>query len=131
MPPNHMRFTERTDSPWSVLSNRGSRMVRRTVGAVDPLWVGFLAFMIIVKLLLDVFFPNGIADPSQRSFFEWSSIAVIWIFGLVGVTLARRADFPAPLSQAVPARAVSPGPSSPRGTSMPYIIHSSSRATWE
>lgn len=57
-------------------------------------WFGLIAYFVLVKLLLDAFFPNAFADPDQAAFFQWISIAIFGVVGFVGVVLTEHTGFP-------------------------------------
>ncbi len=57
-------------------------------------WFGLMAYFVLVKLLLDAFFPNAFADPDQAAFFQWLSIAIFGVVGFIGVVLSEHTGFP-------------------------------------
>jgi hypothetical protein len=57
-------------------------------------WFALMAYFVLVKLLLDAFFPNAFADPDQAAFFQWISIAIFGVVGFIGVVLSEHTGFP-------------------------------------
>jgi hypothetical protein len=57
-------------------------------------WLILVAYMILVKLILDAFLPNAFADPSQASLFGWVPLGIFSVAGLIGVGLSQRTGFP-------------------------------------
>ena len=82
---------------------RGPLNIRRWSGSAR-VWLGVLAYFVATGLAVHVAFPQALADPAQASFFQPSSLAIIWLFGLAGVWLAGRTGFPDALDPAIPAR---------------------------
>jgi hypothetical protein len=54
-----------------------------------------MSYVVLSKVLLDVFLPNAFSDPTQKALFSWSGLGVIGLLGLAGVWLAHRTGFPA------------------------------------
>ncbi len=57
-------------------------------------WLALVAYLVIVKIILDAFLPQAFADPAQASQFSWVSLAIYSVVGLVGVLLSLRTGFP-------------------------------------
>ena len=51
-------------------------------------WFVLVAYLLLVKILLDVFLPDAFADPAQASLFGWVPLGIFSILGLCGVWLA-------------------------------------------
>jgi hypothetical protein len=73
----------------------GPQQPARRPGAYAT-WLGLLALLAIISLLLHAFFPDALADPTQAMFFSWPALAVVGSIGLAGAWLARRTAFPEP-----------------------------------
>lgn len=69
------------------------QFLARLAGSVRA-WLAIVVLLVLVKLVLDAFFPNAFADPDQAAFFQWIPLAVISLVGLVGVLLSERTGFP-------------------------------------
>jgi hypothetical protein len=67
-------------------------------------WFVLVAYLFLVKILLDVFLPDAFADPAQASLFGWLPLTVFSILGLCGVWLSQRTGFPLAWDPAVPWR---------------------------
>jgi hypothetical protein len=59
-------------------------------------WLGLLALLGLISLLLNAFFPQALVDPTQAMFFSWPALATIGLIGLLGTWLAQRTGFPDP-----------------------------------
>jgi len=57
-------------------------------------WLGIVVVLAAIKIALDLFFPNTLADPDQAAFFQWIPLAILSALGLVGVLLSERTGFP-------------------------------------
>jgi hypothetical protein len=68
--------------------------VLRHVSGSKKVWFGLVAYMVLVKLVLDAFFPNALADPAQGAFFQWVPLALVSLVGFAGVLLTERTGFP-------------------------------------
>ena len=68
-------------------------------------WLVLVAYLAIIKVVVDSFFPAALAADDQRAVFSWPVIAVMGGFGLVGVALMHRTGFPAALDPRVSNRA--------------------------
>lgn len=75
---------------------RGSKLlaVAGRVPSSIAVWLALVAFLAIVKVTLDLFFPYAFAAPDQAALFQWASLAAISVAGLIGVVLSRRTGFP-------------------------------------
>jgi len=58
-------------------------------------WIGCVAFLVLVKLAF-IAAPDLFYGDSRMALFDWPSIAIIGLAGLVGVLLAQRTGFPEP-----------------------------------
>ena len=79
---------------------RAGRGRRRWSGSAR-VWLGVLAYFVASGLAIRLVFPHALADPAQASFFQPSSLGIIWLFGLAGVWLAGRTGFPDALAPTV------------------------------
>ena len=57
-------------------------------------WLVLVAYMVIVKIVLDTFLPHAFADPGQAALFGWVPLGIFSVLGLIGVLLAERTGFP-------------------------------------
>jgi len=67
-------------------------------------WLGLMAWLVVVKLVITTFFPQAFADPAQAAFFGWLPLAVFAVLGLAGIWLADRTGFPGTFDQRVTGR---------------------------
>lgn len=61
-------------------------------------WLGFAAYLVAVKVALDLFLPAAFRDPGQAAAFGWLPIGVVTVLGGIGAVLASRTGFPDPLA---------------------------------
>jgi hypothetical protein len=66
----------------------------RRLPASYLVWFGLVAYLGLVKLLVENAFPGAFADPAQAGPFAWPALAVFGGLGLAGVWLSRRTGFP-------------------------------------
>jgi hypothetical protein len=59
-------------------------------------WLGLMAGLVLISLVLRVFYPAALVDPTQALFFSAPALAAVGLIGLAGAWLARRAGFPEP-----------------------------------
>lgn len=57
-------------------------------------WLALVAYLGLVKVLLEAFFPQAFADPGQAAVFAWPALGIIGCLGLIGAWLAARTGFP-------------------------------------
>jgi hypothetical protein len=57
-------------------------------------WLGFVAYLVAVKVALDLFLPDAFSDPGQAEAFGWIPIAIVAVLGGVGAPLSTRTGFP-------------------------------------
>ncbi len=57
-------------------------------------WLGFAAYMVAVKLALDLFLPDAFSDPGQAEAFGWAPIGLVAVLGAVGTLLSRQNGIP-------------------------------------
>jgi hypothetical protein len=57
-------------------------------------WLGCVAFLFLVKIILDNLLPGAFADPAQANLFGWVPLGVFSLVGLVGVWLSTKTGFP-------------------------------------
>lgn len=67
-------------------------------------WLGFMAYLVAVKLALDLFLPDAFSDPGQAEAFGWIPIGVVAILGAVGSLLSTRTGFPDAMSPRISRR---------------------------
>src|SRR6266571_3594475 len=67
-------------------------------------WLVLVGVLVIIRLLIDAFYPRAFNDPEQASFFAWPALGVLGVLGLVGVYFAHLTGFPAALSMQEPVR---------------------------
>src|SRR5438034_2898107 len=67
-------------------------------------WLVLVGVLVIIRLLIDAFYPSAFNDPEQASFFAWPALGVLSVLGLVGVYFAHLTGFPAALSMQEPVR---------------------------
>ena len=67
-------------------------------------WLVLVGVLVIIRLLIDAFYPSAFNDPEQASFFAWPALGVLGVLGLVGVYFAHLTGFPAALSMQEPVR---------------------------
>src|SRR5205807_10525196 len=48
-------------------------------------WLVLVGVLVIIRLLIDGFYPSAFNDPEQASFFAWPALVVVSVLGLVGV----------------------------------------------
>jgi hypothetical protein len=68
-------------------------VLNRLSGSVK-VWLGLVAFLVLVMLALVLLYPYALADPSQAAFFEWPVLGIFGVLGLIGVLLSQRTGFP-------------------------------------
>src|SRR5438309_91880 len=68
------------------------------------LWLVLVGVLVIIRLLIDAFYPSAFNDPEQASFFAWPALVVLGVLGLVGVYFAHLTGFPAAWSMQEPVR---------------------------
>jgi hypothetical protein len=66
-------------------------------------WLALVAYLVLVKLILDTFLPRAFADPSQAAVFGWAPLGLFSGLGLVGVWLSRKTGFPEAWDTRLPA----------------------------
>ena len=66
---------------------------KRLTGSVS-VWLVLVAYLMIVKIVLDTFLPHAFADPGQAALFGWVPLGIFSILGLIGVWLSARTGFP-------------------------------------
>src|SRR5438552_1952607 len=66
-------------------------------------WLVLVGVLVIIRLLIDAFYPSAFNDPEQASFFAWPALVVLGVLGLVGVYFAHLLRFPAAWSFKDPA----------------------------
>jgi hypothetical protein len=59
------------------------------------IFLGLMAYLVLVKLVVDRFYPEVFRAPSQAAVFGWTAIGIWTVLGLVGVLLSERTGFPA------------------------------------
>src|SRR3989440_4707386 len=67
-------------------------------------WLVLVGVLVIIRLLIDAFYPSAFNDPEQASFFAWPAMVVLGVLGLVGVYFAHLTGFPAAWSMQEPVR---------------------------
>ena len=72
-----------------VTTKRSARMSRTYIT-----WLVIMALLAFVSVLLQLFYPTGIVDPTQAMFFTWPALAIVALIGLMGIWLAGRTGFP-------------------------------------
>ena len=66
---------------------------KRLSGSVI-VWLVLVAYLAIVKILLDAFLPHAFADPGQAALFGWVPLGIFSLLGLIGVWLSEKTGFP-------------------------------------
>lgn len=79
-----------TQTATSNLTVKASKRVSTTV----IVWLGVMAWVVLVKFALELFFPQAFVDKTQRGFFDWAAIGLMGALGLVGALVATRTGFP-------------------------------------
>jgi hypothetical protein len=66
-------------------------MVKKTGLLPGPFlaWLGAVIFLVIVKIILEAFFPGAFADPAQAALFSWPALGIFSVVGLVGVWISQ------------------------------------------
>src|SRR5207237_10053619 len=67
-------------------------------------WLVLVGVLVIIRLIIDAFYPSAFNDPEQASSFAWPALGVLGVLGLVRVYFAHLAGFPAVLSMREPSR---------------------------
>src|SRR5881392_1699254 len=67
-------------------------------------WLVLVGVLVIIRMIIDAFYPSAFNDPEQASFFAWPALGVLSVLGLVGVYFAHLTGFPAALSMQEPVR---------------------------
>lgn len=57
-------------------------------------WFILVAYLFVVKILLDTLLPNAFADPSQAELFGWPILGIFSLIGFLGVFLSQKTGFP-------------------------------------
>jgi hypothetical protein len=57
-------------------------------------WSVLVAYLFLVKILIDLFVPNAFADPAQAALFGWIPLSIFAVLGFFGVWLSQRTGFP-------------------------------------
>jgi hypothetical protein len=66
----------------------------KRVSTTVIVWLGLMAWVLLVKFVLEQFFPHAFVDKTQRGLFDWAAIGLMGTLGLVGALLATRTGFP-------------------------------------
>jgi hypothetical protein len=79
----------------AAIGEWGGAPIRARAHAARPflLWLGFMAYVAVAKILLNTFLPHAFASAGQAAAFSWPFIIAIGAAGLVGVWFARRTGF--------------------------------------
>jgi len=81
---------------------RGPKIDSRLGRAMRPanpiiVWLGLVAYLVVVAVLLRTIVPVTFVDRSQAGFFEPAGLVAMGVMGLLGVWLSTRTGFPDPL----------------------------------
>jgi hypothetical protein len=79
-----------TQTATSNLTVKTSKRISTTV----IVWLGLMAWIVLVKFALELFYPQAFVDRTQRGFFDWPAIVLMGALGLVGALVATRTGFP-------------------------------------
>src|SRR5204862_1313111 len=61
-------------------------------------WLVLVGVLVIIRLLIDAFYPSAFNDPEQASVFAWPALGVLSLRGLVGGAFAHLTGFPSGFS---------------------------------
>lgn len=67
----------------------------RGLGQSIAIWLGLVGFMVMAKLLSMTVMPITARSAAQQALFDWTSIAMYAVLGVVGVLCAQQTGFPA------------------------------------
>ena len=74
--------------------SRSVREFRRSV----TVWLGLMAYVVAVKLVITSAMPALFRDPSQAAVFSWPVLGGLTLAGLIGVWFAEQTGFPGALA---------------------------------
>jgi hypothetical protein len=83
-------------------TTKGSKIdshFRRGMRPSNPIivWLGLVAYLVLVAVLLKTIVPVTFVDRSQAAFFEPVALITMSVLGLIGVWLSTKTGFPDPL----------------------------------
>jgi hypothetical protein len=67
-------------------------------------WLGLMAYVMAVKVIITFALPAAFRDPSQAAVFSWPALGIFTAAGLIGVALSLQTGFPGALSEQVTSR---------------------------
>jgi hypothetical protein len=68
------------------------------------IWLALMGYLVLAKVLSVTVIPIGFRSEEQASLFDWSTIGLYTVLGLVGVWCAHETGFPAAWDPRVPTR---------------------------
>ena len=74
--------------------NQPAASTLKKLSSSTIVWLALVAYLALVKIILDTFLPHAFADPDQASLFGWVPLGIFSGLGLVGVWLSRKTGFP-------------------------------------
>ena len=78
------------------------RMVKKRPGSV-AVWLALMGYLVLVKIII-TFFPASFRSVAQAAVFDWPSLGVVTIAGLIGIWFACRTGFPDAWDKEIPNR---------------------------
>jgi hypothetical protein len=82
---------QKTMLPSMTASTRFTQVNRSTNVIV---WLVLMAYLALIKIMMDSLFPQAFADPDQAVLFTWPALGIIGALGLLGTWLAAATGFP-------------------------------------
>lgn len=64
-------------------------------------WLGLMAYVVAVKIVITRVLPAVFRDPSQAAVFSWPALGIWTVAGLIGIGLSLQTGFPGALSERV------------------------------
>jgi hypothetical protein len=81
------------------IARLGFRRPELRLGQTEAVWLGIVGFMVCVKVLSLTLVPITFRSAGQQSLFDWSSIAIYGVLGLIGIWCGRATGFPEALQR--------------------------------
>ena len=94
----------RTDVPPTSTAAPISLLGANPLPSSVTVWSALVAYLGLVKITLDLFFPHAFADPAQASLLGWVPLGIFSGLGLIGVWLSQQTGFPSALDAQVSLR---------------------------
>ena len=67
---------------------------RENVPRSAAAFLAMMAALVVLKVLIDLWFPSAFASPQQAQFYSWPALGLFTVAGLAGTWFASRTGFP-------------------------------------